>query len=272
MTKDHRHPKPKQNGGEDKSNKRHVYLESGVQIDLVEGLKRSYEADRNERAAHDKKQLLWTGIGSFLVFVAAGCTFWQAWLVRESNSINHEALVSVQRAFVSFDALHLTPVARGADDPTPTWIIGIDAQNSGATPAIHVVRYFGTGVFTFEPDGEGFTGKVGNIRPDTIEIGAKSTQIINGPDSPNSFLFGKDGQHLQGDLPFLWGWVAYRDVFPNTEPHITEFCRVVVKAGYVPATADKPQRPNFDFRTCFKHNCTDKECEDYDKVVALAYP
>lgn len=33
---------------------------------------------------------------------------------------------------------------------------------------------------------------------------------------------------------FLWGWVGYRDVFPKTMPHVTEFCEEMrgIGAGF----------------------------------------
>jgi hypothetical protein len=61
---------------------------------------------------------------------------------------------------------------------------------------------------------------------------------------------------------YLWGWVRYFDVFPNTKQHITRFCWMVMPVGdpftYVP---NDPQHTlRFDNIHHTEGNCADDEC------------
>jgi len=58
----------------EKSANRHVYIEPGVQIDLVQDLKQKYETAQSDNAAHSKKILFWTKISAALLFIYAGLT------------------------------------------------------------------------------------------------------------------------------------------------------------------------------------------------------
>jgi len=106
-------------------------------------------------------------------------------------------------------------------------------------------------------------------------IGPKSKQAVTPVFLDESFIFGTDlGDKLEKFLPsahprsdlYFWGWMAYRDVFSDTKPHITEFCRhldTVRTAGGELALA-------FDFGYCDQHNCTDEHCPDYEDIIKLA--
>jgi hypothetical protein len=64
---------------------------------------------------------------------------------------------------------------------------------------------------------------------------------------------------------FFWGWVAYRDVFPGTKRHLTEFCRELGFVGYRPSN----QNVSLSFDSCRHHNCTDESCEDYEEILKM---
>jgi hypothetical protein len=57
---------------------------------------------------------------------------------------------------------------------------------------------------------------------------------------------------------YLWGWVTYRDVFPGTPPHRTEYCLQLTKWGGDPLNPAGSYSMGFNF--CPIHNCTDDEC------------
>jgi hypothetical protein len=94
------HPDPDEYGREEKSTKRHVYVEPGVQIDLVQDLKEQHEAEQSKADAHNKKQLFWTKVAAFLVLVYAGITGWQACLTREAINNNAKQFQINQRPYV----------------------------------------------------------------------------------------------------------------------------------------------------------------------------
>ena len=74
-------------------------------------------------------------------------------------------------------------------------------------------------------------------------------------------------QVIEGEHLFVWGWLAYRDVFPKTRVHLTEFCENLARIT-VPDTPGV--QPVFDFKGCRKHNCVDEHCDDYQQMLKLA--
>ncbi len=90
-------PNPTEKHGEEKSNNRHVYVEPGVQIDLVKDLREKYETSQGENTAHNNKVLFWTKIGAFAVIVYAIITGVQ-WLdLRQNFRVD-------ERAWLQFNA------------------------------------------------------------------------------------------------------------------------------------------------------------------------
>ena len=82
-TKNQRPARPEQDGGEEESTKRHVYVEHGVKIDLVEDLKQQQQSSEAHRSTHQKRQLFWTKVASGLLLLTAGLTAWQGFLTRQ---------------------------------------------------------------------------------------------------------------------------------------------------------------------------------------------
>jgi hypothetical protein len=78
-------------------------------------------------------------------------------------------------------------------------------------------------------------------------------------------------------LIYAWGWIVYKDIFPNTPIHVTEFCNHLLATGYTAPDSDNPLPPpvtsnstiTTNWESCKKHNCIDQYCEDYDEVVKL---
>ena len=62
---------------------------------------------------------------------------------------------------------------------------------------------------------------------------------------------------------YFWGWVAYRDIFEDSNPHLTEFCNeLTISEGDI-TTGEKVR---FLQVSCGTHNCADEECRDYAEV------
>jgi hypothetical protein len=75
-------------------------------------------------------------------------------------------------------------------------------------------------------------------------------------------------------LPTVWGWMAYRDIFPGTQVHVTEYCYSMTELSEItePGQPFEPNSPGFHHRrftfvACARHNCTDENCEDYKDVA-----
>jgi hypothetical protein len=96
-----------------------------------------------------------------------------------------------------------------------------------------------------------------------------------------SYIFGVElGDKFQNFLSphhherkdvYLWGWVAYRDIFPSTKRHLTEYCEHLGQAGLIPNFNGQEAHIVFDFTNCpyGEHNCTDETCPDYNEVMGF---
>jgi hypothetical protein len=58
---------------------------------------------------------------------------------------------------------------------------------------------------------------------------------------------------------FLWGHLIYRDIFPQTKPHILMYCKELaeVRADFknVGSTVE------YVWDDCDRHNCADEDCK-----------
>lgn len=199
------------------------------------------------------------------------------WLaMRESNRINRESLESVQRAFVTFQGIQGTVEIRlKTSGEESDFLFFSSFMNTGTTNANGIARYFHGDELLLEPTEKQFRGD--SVSPGGV-IGPKAPYSIGGVTKPESFFFGtefKNVRSLQSLLVnrkfFLWGWIAYRDVFPKTELHVTEFCQMLDRIGANPS-ASPSARPEwfFHFINCDHHNCADETCDDYQAIVALS--
>lgn len=192
---------------------------------------------------------------------------WSA--MRESNEINRQSLVTVQRAFLTADTVDIQRF-KYPDGLRHHWVILAGYQNTGTTPATNVINYGNTGLGMQEPTEEAFKGQSAEFQVATV--GPRTPQGVNLMDREETFLFGEELSDPLTYIPpirdkktlFLWGWIAYRDIFPDTAPHITEFCRELDSI----MLADNG-RLRFGLNNCLKHNCVDDKCPDYKDIVDI---
>lgn len=208
--------------------------------------------------------LLFTGI---IVAIIYGL---QLNAMLDANKINRQSLESVQRAYLTMRALEPRPVVD--EGKLAGWVVEAAFDNSGSTTAQDVRHSVGTNLLGFdEPDEQGFIGP--NVTSPEY-VGPKAPYSVTSPvPFPENLVpqISKPGWSPPADKRriFFWGWAAYRDVFPNTRPHITEFCMRV--NGVIERS---PQNQGWIMLTtsCRAHNCTDEYCPDYSEVVQKAYP
>lgn len=209
---------------------------------------------------------------------------WLAML--DSNTINKESLEAVQRAFVTFQKINLDAIRTSLQSDERSWVFTAIVENSGTTPAINRIQYFsGSNDLQGEPSEEQFIGP--NNDRLIGEIGPKAEKGIGPLIKADSFVLGTFPLSSIGSKEFheffrskrilLWGWVGYRDVFPSTRPHITEFCEEVNGVGAAETHAAIPStkidlmqlQPTLNFKECEGHNCTDEHCRDYYAIAAM---
>jgi hypothetical protein len=201
--------------------------------------------------------------------------------MKESNHINSESLISVQRPFVNFVDIAADIPPLTASDKSRLWTFQAVVENSGNTPAVSRRGFF-MGL-PFMPPGQkrgpsedSFLGANAVHYPGVM--GPKSTDKIGPIQWDEAYILGdtslKDwgsdkfneglAKAVQSRLSFFWGWVAYKDAFPNTNLHVTEFCKLVLGIEI-----RNDSHAYFKFHDCAEHNCQDKDCQDYQRVVNL---
>ena len=175
--------------------------------------------------------------------------------MRESNKINRDSLVAVQRAFISF-SVHVIPYAtvpQNNRDRIPViWQFDVPITNSGNTPtqslqhAVHAVVLKDKISQSF--DFNDF--KNGNA----MFIGPKDSPVSKTNPIPIANIANswKGTEHI-----YIYGWASYHDIFPNTPLHITKFC-YELSVGGNPESSTIP--PTWYAITPI-HNCADDECK-----------
>jgi hypothetical protein len=220
-------------------------------------------------------QLVLLGI-SFLTLLAVT---WYAWVATQQrnamiggNRISQDALYSVQRAFVAQQkpTTELATYTNLEKTEKPSTVIETTAhwENIGNTPAIDVVTLFASVQQQNELTEEEFLGKnlIDASSFNAATLAPRGT-VDGGPIRQYESWFKE-----QPNTPwFYWGWMTYKDIFPNTKTHVTEFCWRVTEIKYQIAADGKPVgKPHFSAGQCAQHNCIDEFCADYAAIVEFS--
>jgi hypothetical protein len=242
------------------------------EIRVPENEKREAHAYRNKHYA--VQVILAVGTcGAFLAAaIYAGIAARELCQIKKSNEIAAESLQSVQRAFLNFDQVDITPFER-VHHPNLVHAARFVAMlsNSGATPARNVSYFFNVDQLDEPPEGSTFIG--GKILGQSY-AGPKSPLNIGPIQKDISFITGMDDATFIREITtesftlnrhiYMWGWVTYDDVFPNTKRHLTEFCMKLLIIIMNP----KDQTIRFGTGGCGIHNCDDETCKDYDALLS----
>ena len=221
------------------------------------------------------------GIYTYITKLSADAAKSAAETAKSSNQIAASALEDVQRAFVRVDSITIVPgIKRFPAGSQQVYEVSANFGNSGSTPAVGLINYFGVEKLIGEPDEGTFQGdvKVPNYRSYIAPNGRWSSSV----EKPARFFLGgwKLGTTQIIKRPqFFWGWVVYRDVFSGTKPHLTEFCTetnvIAFEKNLAPLSPDPnapPPQMKILYGECKSHNCTDEYCADYNEILKLATP
>jgi hypothetical protein len=194
-----------------------------------------------------------------LIIAAFTCTLWIA--TSQQGILTREALIADKRAFVfatGFGQFY-EQVAGGEYHWRfrPIW------RNSGDTPT-RTMRFAVACELrnTRLPSGFDFDTAtaigIGLLGPHFESMGGLA------PLPPIAAITVKDIEDVQKGAKFLYlyGWVRYRDVFPETPERVTRFCWQIVPLGdpssFVPNSPVYTLR--FDHAQNSEGNCADEEC------------
>jgi hypothetical protein len=228
----------------------------------------------------NKLMVTFTGIIAFCTLVYAVVSGFQLSALIDSNEINRNSVQAVQRAFVQWGGFSIQGVLKKLPSGDERFIqVQNNWQNSGNTNAKAVVQYFQVARLNKELDDKEFAGPAKDRRFSAY-IGPKGV-LSASDEKPISFYVGNErikATHIFNDRSiYFWGWIVYRDVFPKTKPHITEFCKsLTALATTLPLGSKSNVIPDFGtanvnvtmmHKDCETHNCTDDDCADYDSMV-----
>lgn len=250
-----------------------IHIGGEIHTKLASDASHKHDIERAEDERAAKKQFrvaaaTLVGVGVYTIITALQwCSMSQA------NRLSTEALVDVQRAFVVPGVPSLVQIKdwRINSEPNTTKAAELPVTwgNSGATQASTVIGFSEsqivphTGVatmsFTVPPNSKlttSFLGPHTTITSNTIMI--PLDHFLNFSD-PKTAMYG--------NTIVVWGWLAYRDIFPATEPHVAEFCYSLASIDRDPTKGNNPTNLGLNFSQCPTHNCTDKYCSDYKMLI-----
>ena len=195
--------------------------------------------------------------GLLVAFAVAVVYFFQLRAMQESNKINRESLESVQRAFVVFSPNAEVGTTVDQNRKVIAWQAHVPLKNTGSTGTKRLRDNIS--LYTSKtPMPEGFTF------PDTSDViagvlGPKDETQLRTKNIPigDVILTQQALAHI-----YVYGWAAYRDVFPQSTPHLTMFCYELFPNTIPGDPTSIDYKLAGSFSTCKEHNCQDEECRD----------
>lgn len=143
-------------------------------------------------------------------------------------------------------------------------------ENTGSTPAPVTISY---AHFDMIPDSKyssfAFATPAGKYTQKTFAGPHTILHLQTG-----MVPYDEIAQPLQGYTLIMWGWMAYKDVLPHTEAHLTEFCYLVTEVDKIKDAEDVNVNKNSNFHLeilwsdCNRHNCVDTNCKDYKQLTS----
>lgn len=235
----------------------------------------SYQAKqyRLERAGYrlEKKayrtavwSLIILGLYAGLTLVVAITSIKSANAAKQATVIARDAYQTGQRAYIVHKEVTHTVNVVTNPSGKDTFVLEISAKwdNAGNTPAVEAISILAANEQEDEITEREFLGTEPEVllREPVAAIGPKVPFCSRPARLPETFATD-DPQTPR----YVWGWVLYRDIFPATKVHVTEFCYRVTKI-------EKIDDINyaFDSTVCSRHNCIDEFCEDYGNIAALS--
>ncbi len=246
----------------------HLDISGQIEADLPPSLIEEYKASNQATYRREKKRFI-LEIATFITVVIVGIlTVIGVWESMQNTDINRESLQSVQRSYLSMQDIHLSqwPSAPGAQEPQTRWSASV--VNDGNTPAVDVVGGFNARSFGQREVTEAdfldlpISQEITVSPKRSIDLGPvmRGLEMTAGIDL--RYPPFNQPVHVQKDKIFFWGIVFYRDVFPKTPIHLTEFCWNLSNIAF---TKEGQAQPFYGI--CTSHNCTDMYCSDYKQLI-----
>lgn len=227
------------------------------------------------------KSSVWMAIFTLAIVVFNGL-LWR--VSRQANEVS----IATQRAFISFAQAGIEKVPNQPVNPLKQLAETLAARGAKKdgppTKPIPLTGYN----FHFALTNSGTTPTKGSIFQMTlatqdVSIPVDFDRLPVGTKTP--YVFGPKGS-FSGTPVFLtmdvanqiekkttnaiiWGWIVYRDIFPDTPIRLSEFCVQLTNPRWTSSVdhADPAGDILIDNPPCITHNCYDDNCEDYSKRI-----
>jgi hypothetical protein len=246
-----------------------IHIRGEIQTKLASDALHKHDIERAEDQRAANKQFnvaiaTLVGIAAYTIITALQ---WHS--MSQANHLSRVALVDVQRAFVvpgvPSEVLIKDLRINSEANTRKIAVLPVTWGNSGATQAPTVI---GFSTYELVPHNDVAAMKFvvpPNTKLTSSFLGPHTTITTNTMTIPlEDFLSFSDPQTaMYGNTIVIWGWLAYRDIFPDTNPHVAEFCYTLASIERDASRGNNPTNLGVNFSQCPTHNCTDERCDDY---------
>lgn len=246
-----------------------------AELHLPRAIEDAVAKKANEDGRWLEPNVITSGLTALFTFLAFAAAFWYAYeayiqtpKIEQSADAAKNAnvqLMAIQRAYIGWVGMS-TPIGFLSPSNKAEFRQNCFWQNTGNTLATTINRC-DMQQLRDEPSEDEF---VGDIR-ETVHIPVFPHGNPAGPQTqgrPEDFYInhGKARDNI-----YAWGWMAYRDIFPGSDPHVTEFC-VKLTAIEFRSPTDSHLYPgaNMGWGPCKSHMCVDNGCKDYEEIAKFA--
>ena len=175
------------------------------------------------------------------------------WLaIKRQTELIEESLIADKRAFVCADGfVHLWELEPNTN--LYNFRLRPRYKNTGSTPTKDLRSHVECDIRnTVLPPGHIFTDQNATVGTGMVPPHGEVTGGIGPQATPITPQDIVEAEAFRRFI-YLWGWIKYRDVFPNTSEHTTRFCWLIQVVGdpmtFVPNTVGQPPTPGaLDFR------------------------
>jgi hypothetical protein len=260
------HPKPHEDGRDDKSTKRHVYIEPGAKVNFVEDLRDEYRTANTETSTHNNKQLLLSSATIILLLITSGFTFWQGFSTKRAADATTKAadVASAQFHITQIDEqpwLGVLPQGEPIIVPKAAPVMTVVVTNTGKTPALDIAGNYYVEILKIDevPHYEARVAHIKTMQFSMIPPNGAREEVIprwrHKPGAPIDEgepdpLTDSEKKALGDGTAYIavHGVIWYGDMFKQKR-HWTRFCywKYFAKKTY------------FDARACDAHNSAGDE-------------
>jgi hypothetical protein len=190
------------------------------------------------------------------------------WLYKVANSAN-EIQQATQRAFISIAASNSTGVRKvlnDAADQVVQFKAPLRLSNSGTTSARNVEGATNYQVWPYDLPEDFDFRDLETYEMHLLAIGPREESFTSVTIDLKAVWRVSEGERL-----FVWGWMTYDDVFPDSPMRLTEFCFEIVNVRWgvqvdgSGRASDPTTDVAYDAISCRRHNCYDTDCSDYER-------